>query len=274
MRRSRGRAGGRRHHRFWADAARAIGQHAPDCEACAADRDEVLAPERLFAMVPIALAPPLLKSRAAAALEAGGVPMSGSDHAPCGPSGRRRRRWRGLAAAGVAAVMIIGLVVALAGRAGDGELGTSAIDATEGTSTGAAGSTPGPTPPSRSPATTSSAPTSTTADPAAGTPTDPTAPPVTSSRTIVTSTSTSRPAPPTIGGFRASLQRGACEQELPGTAIVWQSTSRATQSVGAPDGSATPVGSEGSQVFCPHQPGTWTLTVTGPGGIATATAGA
>jgi hypothetical protein len=104
---------------------------------------------------------------------------------------------------------------------------------------------------------------------------NPTATPVTSSRTIVTSTtSTSRPAPPTIGGFRASLQRGACEQELPGTAIVWQSTGGATQSVGAPDGSATPVGSEGSQVFCPHQPGTWTLTVTGPGGSATATAGA
>jgi hypothetical protein len=47
---------------------------------------------------------------------------------------------------------------------------------------------------------------------------------------------------------------------------VWQTSGGTTQSLGAPDGSATPVGSEGSQLFCPHQPGTWTLTVTGSGG--------
>jgi hypothetical protein len=53
---------------------------------------------------------------------------------------------------------------------------------------------------------------------------------------------------------------------------VWQTSGGTTHSVGAPDGSVTPVGSEGSQVFCPHQAGTWTLTVTGSGGTATATA--
>ena len=258
---------------FGPDAVRAIGRHAGDCEACAADRDEVLAPERLFAVVPIALAPPLLKAKAAAALETAGVPMAGSEHARGGPSGRRRRPWRGLAAAGVAAVATIGLVVALAGRAGNGESRTATIDATESTSTGDGVSTPGPTPPSV-PATTTSAPPSTAGDPDIGTSVVSTAPPVTRapSTTEPPTTTTSPPAAPTIGGFRASLQRGACEQALPGTAIVWQSSGGTAQSIGAPDGSATPVGTEGSQIFCPHQPGTWTFTVTGPGGTATATA--
>ena len=255
---------------FGSDAVRAIGRHAGGCEACAADRDEVLAPERLFAMVPVALAPPLLKAKTAAALESGGVPMAGSHHGPGGRWGRRRHSWRGLAAAGVAAVVTIGLVVALAGRAGDGEVDTATIDATDSTAT-RAGSTH-PTLPARDQSTTTST-TSTTVEPATDSPAATAAPPTDPPTTTEPSTTTTDPpAPPTIGGFRASLQRGACEQALPGTAIVWQTSGGTTQSVAAPDGSATPVGNEGSQVFCPHQPGTWTLTVTGSGGTATATA--
>jgi RNA polymerase sigma factor (sigma-70 family) len=256
---------------FGPDAVRAIGRHAGGCEACAADRDEVLAPERLFAMVPVALAPPLLKAKAAAALQAGGVPMAGSQHGRGGRWGRGRHARRGLAAAGVAAVVTIALVVALAGRAGNGEMGTATIDATESTATRADGSAP-PTLPARDQSTTTST-TSTTVEPATGTPAVTTAPPTAPPPSAEPpTTTTDPPAPPTIGGFRASLQRGACEQALPGTTIVWQTTGGTTQSVGAPDGSVTPVGSEGSQVICPHQPGTWTLTVTGPGGTATATA--
>jgi RNA polymerase sigma factor (sigma-70 family) len=255
---------------FGPDAVRAIGSHAGGCEACAADRDEVLAPERLFAMVPLAVAPPLLKSKAAAALETGGVPMAGSQHGRRGRRGRRRHASRGLAAAGVAAVVTIGLVVALAGRAGDGELGTAAIDATDSPATGADGSTP-PTPPARDPSTTAPT-TSTTVEPTTDTgavTTTPTNPPTT---TEPPTTTIDPPAPPSIGGFRASLQRGACEPALPGTAIVWQTSWGTTHTVAAPDGSVTPVGSEGSQLFCPHLPGTWTLTVAGSGGTATATA--
>jgi len=256
---------------FGPDAVRAIGRHAGGCEACAADRDEVLAPERLFAMVPVALAPPLLKAKAAAALETDGVPMAGSQQGRDGRWGRRRHTWQGLAAAGVAAVVTIGLVVALAGRAGDGELGTAEIDATDSTATGAGGSIP-PTLPARDQSTTTST-TSTTVEPATDTPAVTTAPPTDPTTTTDPQiTTTDPPAPPTIGGFRASLQRGACQQALPGTAIVWQTSGGTTHSVGAPDGSVTPVGSEGSQVFCPHQPGTWTLTVAGSGGTATATA--
>jgi RNA polymerase sigma factor (sigma-70 family) len=260
---------------FSADAARIIGRHAGDCEACTADRDEVLAPERLFAAVPIALAPPLLKAQAAAALEAGGVPMAGSEHAGRGPTGRRRRPWRGMAAVAAAVVVTLGLVVALAGRAGDGDLNGAAIDATSSTSTAPGTSRAGTTPPGV-PSTTTLAPTSTSVDAGTGTSAGSTAPPATPPPTTVppTTATTQPPAPPTIGGFRASLQRGACEQALPGTAVVWQSSGGTTHSIGAPDGSVTAVGTGGSQVFCPHQPGTWTLTVTGPGGTATATASA
>jgi RNA polymerase sigma factor (sigma-70 family) len=259
---------------FGPDAVRAIGRHADGCKACTADRDEVLAPERLFAMAPIALAPPLLKAKAAAALETGGVPMAESQQGRGGPGAGRRRPWRGLAAAGVAAVATIGLVVALAGRAGDGELGTARIDATASTASGTDGSattTPAGDP-STPTSTTTSALTSTSVDPATATSAATTAPPTAPSQTTGPTTTTEPPAPPSIGGFRASLRRGACEQALPGTAIAWQSSGATTQSVAAPDGSTTAVGSEGSQVFCPHQPGTWTLTVTGPGGTATATA--
>jgi hypothetical protein len=127
-------------------------------------------------------------------------------------------------------------------------------------------------PPTRDRSTTTST-TSTTVEPATDTPAVTTAAPTDAPTTTEPpTTTTDPPAPPTIGGFRASLQRDACEQGLPGTAIVWQTAGGTTHNVGAPDGSATPVGSEGPQVFCPHQPGTWTLTVSGPGGTATATA--
>lgn len=254
---------------FGADAARVIGRHAGDCEACAADRDEVLAPERLFAAVPIALAPPLLKAKAAAALEAGGVPVAGSERAGRGAPGRRRRPWRGMTAVAAAVAVTVGLVVALAGRAGNGDLSTATIDTTTSTATAPGTSRAGTTPPG-----VPSTSTSTTVDAGTATSVGSAAPPDTPPPTTVppTTTTTEPPAPPTIGGFRASLQRGACEQALPGTAVVWQASGGTTHRIGAPDGSVTAVGTDGSQVFCPHQPGTWTFTVTGPGGTTTATA--
>jgi RNA polymerase sigma factor (sigma-70 family) len=253
---------------FGPDAMRTIGRHAGDCEACTADRDEVLAPERLFAVVPIALAPPLLKARAAAALEAGGVPMAGSEHVQGGPAGRRRRPWRGLAAAGVAAVVVVALVVALAGRAGDGELATTApIDASGTTDPSVASSVATTT----APVTGSTVPGSGTPEPPVSEtrPTTPsTAPP-----TTTTTTTTSTPvAPPTIGGFRVSQLPGACVRGTPGTAIVWQSSGGDAHTLYAPDGAATNVDASGTQTVCPHQPGTWRFVAVGPGGEETATA--
>jgi hypothetical protein len=251
---------------FSADAARIIGRHAGDCEAYAADRDEVLAPERLFAAVPIAIAPPLLKAKAAAALEAGGVPMAGSEQAGRGAPGRRRRPWRGMTAVAGRSRRDPwpGRGARRAGRQWRAEHGhdrrhdqhvdrtrhvASRHDAARGAVHDVVGARTGTF-------------VGSTAPPARPPPT--TVPP--------TTTTTQPPAPPTIGGFRASLRPDACGPGTVGTTLAWQSSGGTTHSIGAPDGSATAVGAEGSQVFCPHQPGTWTLTVTGPGGTATATA--
>ncbi|MGH9227644.1 MAG: RNA polymerase sigma factor [Acidimicrobiales bacterium] len=253
---------------FGPDAVRAIGRHAADCEACAADRDEVLAPERLFALVPIALAPPLLKAKAAAALEAGGVPPAGPEHAG-GPSpGRQIRPGRVLAAVGVAAVVTVALVVALAGRAGDGERATTAtVDATGTTGPPVASSvatTTTPTP------TGSTAPGTATPDPVSETSTTPSTAP--STTTTATTTASPPVAPPTISGFRVTQLPRACVRRTPGTAIAWQSSGGEAHTLHAPDGAATTVTASGTRTVCPHQAGIWTLTVTGPGGEDTATA--
>jgi RNA polymerase sigma factor (sigma-70 family) len=63
---------------FGADAVRVVGRHAGDCDDCA-DRQRLrLAPEALFAAMPVMVAPPLLRAEAAAALGQAGVPMAGS----------------------------------------------------------------------------------------------------------------------------------------------------------------------------------------------------
>jgi RNA polymerase sigma factor (sigma-70 family) len=254
---------------FGPDAVRAIGRHAGDCEACSADRDEVLTPERLFALVPVAVAPPLLKAKAAAALEAGGVPMAGSGQARGASPSRRMRPWRPLAAAGVAAVVTIALVVALAGRAGDGELTTTAtIDATGSADPPVASSVATTTVP---PTTGTTAPGTATPAPVRETPTTPQS--IAPSTTATTTTTTSPPVvPPTIGGFRVTQLPEACVRGTPGTAVAWQSSGGEAHTLRAPDGAATEVDASGTQTVCPHQAGIWTLTVTGPGGMDTATA--
>jgi hypothetical protein len=166
-------------------------------------------------------------------------------------------------------VVTIALVVALAGRAGNGELATTAtIDATGTTdppvaSSVAATTTP-PTPATTPPGTATPGPVSDT----------PTTPPSTASSTTATTTTTTSPpvAPPTIGGFRVTQLPDACVRNTPGTAIVWQSSGGEAHTLYAPDGAATAVDASGTQTVCPHQAGVWTLTVTGPGGEDTATA--
>ncbi len=63
---------------FGADAVRVVDRHARGCATCDERRQLRLAPEALFAAVPIAVAPPLVKAEAAAALADVGVPMAGS----------------------------------------------------------------------------------------------------------------------------------------------------------------------------------------------------
>lgn len=54
---------------------RAVQRHRSSCDVCAAEHRAVIDPQKLFAAVPVAVAPLLLRERAAAALEAQGVPV-------------------------------------------------------------------------------------------------------------------------------------------------------------------------------------------------------
>ncbi|MFP3902526.1 MAG: RNA polymerase sigma factor, partial [Acidimicrobiia bacterium] len=63
---------------FGAEAVRLIGRHAGGCDACTERQQLRLAPEALFAAMPVMIAPPALRAQAASALESAGVSMSGS----------------------------------------------------------------------------------------------------------------------------------------------------------------------------------------------------
>jgi RNA polymerase sigma factor (sigma-70 family) len=72
---------------FGAEAVRVIDRHARACDGCAERQQLRLAPEALFAAMPVIAAPPLLKAEAAAALGQAGVPMAGSAAAAPAPGG-------------------------------------------------------------------------------------------------------------------------------------------------------------------------------------------
>lgn len=63
---------------FDKQAVKVIDRHAAVCDRCDGERSDQLAPAALFGAAPVVAAPILLKSQAASALEAAGVPMSGS----------------------------------------------------------------------------------------------------------------------------------------------------------------------------------------------------
>ena len=63
---------------FGAEAVRVVGRHVQGCETCAERQQLRVAPEALFAAMPIMVAPAMLRVEAAAALGEAGVPMAGS----------------------------------------------------------------------------------------------------------------------------------------------------------------------------------------------------
>jgi hypothetical protein len=63
---------------FGAEAVRVVGRHVQACASCAERQQLRVAPEALFAAMPIAVAPTVLRAEAAAALGEAGVPMGGS----------------------------------------------------------------------------------------------------------------------------------------------------------------------------------------------------
>jgi hypothetical protein len=76
--------------RFDADAVRVTAAHADACELCGRRRELRLDPAKLFAAVPLAGGPVLLKQEVAHALAADGVPMAGSQHAGSAGAGGGR----------------------------------------------------------------------------------------------------------------------------------------------------------------------------------------
>ncbi len=342
-----------------------VQRHAGRCETCGPERERVVDPAKLFAAVPIAIAPPFVREQAAAALAADGVPVESGAHsespeadgpgdgssethdpgtgasdadaphddaphdeapsdgasdagappsaAPSAPQiatsrapvpaaavgaapstiapsndGRSTMRRR-LALAGVAAIVLIGLVVALDRPAGDVDLATGP------TSSDAAGdsaaeddelanpSTTGTTQPSTTTPTT--APTTeapTTEPPTTRTPTteppttesqpDPTPPPEPETGEVTSPPtdppSTPPPPPPVIVRFSLSTPGGAIfcpnSTDLARTAR-WFTEETTSVTVTTPNGT-TGGGFEGSHTFCAPTGSVITLTATGPGG--------
>jgi RNA polymerase sigma factor (sigma-70 family) len=328
--------------RFGAEAVRVIDGHARDCMDCDERQRLRLAPEILFAAMPIVPTSAALRARAVAALEAEGVPMgtapgtspgragedsgpaepgagedgspgagdgpgtgSGEDSGPAepgagedgspgagdgpgtgsGPAGdgtgtRARRR---AVTAGVAAAVVLTaavMVAAVVGGGGDDQA-TRAAGTGGATADTADGGEPSPAPsPSTTttsiPATSTTEPSGTTGtgpgDPGGGTdpagegggtgdppppPTDPV------------------PGPPEITGFGATASVGSpCPSTGSRITLVWTATGgdrAALSGAGAPTGEL-PASGQATACIASGRPGTYTLTVSGPGGTDTATA--
>lgn len=99
---------------FDAEAVKLADTHAASCEACSDRRQLKLQPSALFASVPIVVAPIFIKTQAASALEALGVPMQGSSFAGGGAAGAGATAGEAAGDAGGGA--------AGAGAAGDGSV--------------------------------------------------------------------------------------------------------------------------------------------------------
>jgi RNA polymerase sigma factor (sigma-70 family) len=72
--------------RFGPEAVRVISRHAGDCDVCSEIERAVLAPEALFAAVPLVAAPATLKAQAATGLAADGVPMGSAAEGKAPPA--------------------------------------------------------------------------------------------------------------------------------------------------------------------------------------------
>ncbi|HET9609949.1 MAG TPA: sigma-70 family RNA polymerase sigma factor [Acidimicrobiales bacterium] len=292
---------------FGAEAVRVIDRHARACDGCAERQQLRLAPEALFAAMPIMAAPPLLKAEAAAALGQAGVPMAGSAAAAPAAGGGSGAPGSGAAdgpepggvpvrrVALVAVAVVVLLVVA-------GVAGLAARGGGDGDTAGAAGPTAGEESPASSAAREPGAgsvkpsPGSGSAKPAPAPPGDTTAttavpgePGTTAGSGTTAPTGDPAPPPPpgqppppppdpdppTIGGFRATAgeQCGATpSQRL--VQLAWQSAGGESATISGPGGTSTHEASGATTRCVPVPTGTFTLTVTGPGGTATATTSA
>ena len=295
------------HDRFGAETNRAVQRHAGRCEVCSAQRASVVEPEKLFASVPLLVAPLALKAKVAAALEAQGVPTGGGSAGSGGTAGTggpaaaagggtsggtgsdptggaaasdgdRPRRWPGRLLRGAAALVVIGLILLLFSRNIDDLEVVATASTTTSTSTTSSSST---TSTSSSPSTT--APTSTSTTSTSLPPVVPDPPPPDGARPpnpdppiadTGTTTSTVPGPAPEIDRFNVRNVFGvavACRSGS-GREAVWFTRNVDSVRLVTPLQTFEDLAPSGTRIFCARPLETVTLTATGPGGTTTATA--
>jgi RNA polymerase sigma factor (sigma-70 family) len=327
--------------RFSAATVKVIDRHVKACDDCARRQAAILAPEAMFASVPLVPAGIGLREKVVEGLRDGGVPLGpdaatssvppgegGSGQQGSGTSGAeapsdpptsptappptsppaglpvlpvldgvhgdvappsdedaepRSTRSRVLAAAVVALVVLAGLGLWMLRDGGeDDQLDTVAASTPSSSTTGvprSSSTTPTTAPELVVETTPPTVPDTVVAPPPTGPPAPaPTAPPVTVPPTQPPPPTTPPPPPalPVIGAFSATAQTppGACTSGGFPYALSWATTGAIWVTVTSPDGLA-PVsgGPDGSAIGCALTPSVvWTLTATGPGGTATASA--
>ena len=295
---------------FGAEAVRAIDRHARACDVCEERRALRLAPEAMFAAVPLAVAGPFLRTQAASALSGAGVPMSGSDALADGGLGsddkaegsddedhaddvdtgdstavRRATRLHAVMAI-VALVVALGTVVAIADSVGDGtdQFAIAPVDATASTSTSSTSSSSTSStaevtttvldvapPPAEPPAQTTPDPAPPVVQPTP-TPTDPAPPPPTDPPPPPPP-----PAPaPTIVRFSATRPSSAspCLPSQHWVLLVWNTVDADTVTIRGLRAPSGPQADAGRADLCLPDPWpgplTYALTATGPGGSSVA----
>jgi RNA polymerase sigma factor (sigma-70 family) len=98
---------------FDGDTAARIRRHAKTCDECTGRQRSQLEPSKLFAAIPVAIAPLALKAKAAAAMEAAGVPMSGSAQQATSGAGTAASAARGRRRLSFALAAVVVLIAAL-----------------------------------------------------------------------------------------------------------------------------------------------------------------
>jgi RNA polymerase sigma factor (sigma-70 family) len=289
---------------FSAATVKVIDRHVDGCDDCGRRRAAILAPEALFASVPILPVAVLVRQGAAEALRDSGVPLGpdaatplgaaeGAGEAPDGdapdvdpsdvdaPDGDAdgsgpgptavaavvasgSDRRRVLLAALAGLVLLVGVGLFLALRSGDETAGSEEAPATTEATVARSATAPSTTAP------VSVAPPSTAA-PAPSTTTTTSRPPST------TATTTAPPVvAPTIASFAVTPPSAPGSPCAPGQwpfSLTWTTTEATSVAITSPAGVAPVAGGpNGTATGCALSPGaSWTLVATGPGGSASAT---
>ena len=278
---------------FGSEAAKLAQRHATTCERCGERQRLALAPEALFAGVPLVVAGPELRGRVISSLRDLGVPVGDQPQPvapppPPPPEGRdgpgdgdderaraRRATRRGVLASAVLAALLLAGGAILAVRRDEPpaalqETVLASLEAGSSSTTMAALPVVGPS-------TTATAPPATTAPPPSpgATTSAPPRRPVTSTSTAPSTTSTTAAGRPVVQRFTATSVKppDTCARDEQPVQLAWATTGATGVTIvgpGAPDRTLAP--SSSLTVCAPASTAgpVYVLTATGPGGTVTA----